>query len=68
MKKSRTRMTEEDREMIRSMLKRGMVGVDIAYETGRSLATISKIRKEMERNGEGCWHNPGVVSRYIPVL
>ena len=62
------KMTVEEREMIKSMLKRGMVGVDIADKTGRSLTTIGKIRQEIERfEGSNLWHNGGAISSTIKI-
>lgn len=62
------RMTNDEKEMIRSMLKCGMVGVDIASKTGRSLATIGKVRQEIERDeGSNLWHNGGVISSTIKI-
>ena len=62
------RMTNDEKMMIKSMLKCGMVGVDIADKTGRSLATISKIRQEIEREeGSNLWHNCGMISSMIKI-
>ena len=59
------RMTVDERMKIVGMLRRGMTGYEIAYETGRSEATIGKVRRELQREGFDVWHRPGVMSRYI---
>lgn len=60
------RVTNDEKEMIRSMLKAGMTGLDIESKTGRSLSTISKIRQEIERTeGSNLWHNGGRIASTI---
>lgn len=62
------RISKDEREMIRSMLNAGMTGLDINSKTGRSLATISKIRQEIERTeGSNLWHNGGAISSTIKI-
>lgn len=59
------RITADEKNWIVSLLKSGLIGDEIAEKTGRSTATISKIRKEVELDGFDIWHNAGVVSRGI---
>lgn len=62
------RISKDEREMIRSMLNAGMTGLDINSKTGRSLATISKIRQEIERTeGSNLWHNGSAISSMIKI-
>lgn len=59
------RISIDEKNWIKSLLKSGLIGDEIAEKTGRSTATISKIRKEIETEGFDIWHNAGVVSRGI---
>lgn len=59
------KITVEEKNWIVSLLKSGLIGDEIAEKTGRSTATISKIRKEVEQEGFDIWHNAGIVSRGI---
>lgn len=52
----RFRMTPESKELIVSMLKRGITGAEIAYDVGCSTATVTKIRKELQAQGLNYWH------------
>lgn len=58
-------ITEETIERIRMLLKAGKTGLDISDQTGVSISTICRIRKELEREGFDIWHVGGAVSRYI---
>lgn len=59
------KITVEERNWIVSLLKSGLIGDEIAERTGRSTASITKIRKEVEQEGFDIWHNAGIVSRGI---
>lgn len=59
------RVSEIKKEQVKALLKCGKTGLDISDQVGISLATINKIRKELERTGFDIWHRPGVVSKYI---
>lgn len=62
------KVTADEKMMIRAMLNSGMTGIDISEKTGRSLATISKIRQEIEKTeGSNLWHNGGLISSYIAI-
>lgn len=59
------KIDEYTKMQVRNALKSGMVGLDVASRTGVSTATVTKIRKEMEREGFDIWHTAGKVSKYI---
>ena len=60
-------VTTEEKERIISMLKSGMIGEQIAEETGRSQATIGRIRKELRKDGFDIWGRGSVIAESIPV-
>lgn len=59
------RISIDEKNWIISLLKSGLIGDEIAEKTGRSVGTISKIRKEVESKGFDIWHKAGIVSRGI---
>ena len=59
------RLTVDEKIRIEGLIKTGMTGYEISDLTGRSEATITKIRKELERKGFDIWHRPGCLSRYV---
>lgn len=58
------KISEAKKEQIRMLLKSGKTGLDISDQVGVSQTTITKIRKEMEREGFDIWHVGGALSRY----
>ena len=56
------RISEQKKEEIRMILKTGLTGYEVAEQTEVSIATVNKIRKELEREGFDIWHRGGVVS------
>lgn len=66
-RKPRTKITEGMRDTIKVMIKSGKVGCDIAYEMGVSIGAVSKIRKELKKEGyPDIWHPEpgGVISNW----
>ena len=63
----RTRLTDDEKEKIRSLLKSGMTTDQICDATGRSCVTVSRIRNELKYEGFDIWHRPGALSQYTPV-
>lgn len=64
MKRTYTKMNDELKNTIVTMLKSGMTGCDIAYATGVSQSAICKIRKQVEASGYNLWHKGGALSAY----
>ena len=56
------KISESKKSEIMNALKCGMVGIEVADRTGVSVATVNKIRKELEVNGFDIWHRPGKIS------
>ena len=59
------RITVEEKDLIAALLKSGLIGAEVAEKTGRSIASVNKIRKEIQVAGFDIWHNGGVVSSSI---
>ena len=54
-------ISEEKKARIKSMLKTGYRGYEIAEMTGVSTATVTKIRGELQKDGFQIWHTRGGV-------
>lgn len=63
----RVRITNEEKDNIRRMLKSGMTTAQISDETGRSWDSVNNIRKELKLEGFDIWHRPGAMSQFTPV-
>lgn len=59
------RMTAEEKNWIKALLKSGLIGAEVADKTGRSVATVSKVREELEREGFDVWHRGGMIASGI---
>lgn len=60
-------MSQEEKENIVNLLKSGYTGQQIHDKTGRSVATIKKIRQELQKEGFDIWHRPSAIAESIPV-
>ncbi len=58
------RISEQKKEEIRMILKTGLTGYEVAEQAEVSVATVNKVRKELEREGFDIWHRGGVVSSW----
>lgn len=56
------KISNEKKELVKSLLKCGLVGYEIAEKAGVSQSYVTKVRGEIEREGFDIWHNGGVVS------
>ena len=63
----RTKLTNDEKEKIRCMLKSGMTTAQIVDASGRSDVTISRVRNELKLEGFDIWHRPGAMSQFTPV-
>lgn len=52
-------------EKIKGLLKCGMVGDEVAKHAGVSVATVNKVRKEVQKEGFDIWHRGGTISKSI---
>lgn len=59
------KISAEKIDQVRSMLRCGMRGDDIADRVGVSTSTVNKVRKEEQIKGFDIWHKPGVISKTI---
>lgn len=59
------RMTAEEKNWIKALLKSGLIGAEVAEKTGRSIATVTKIRKEIQEEGFDTWHRGGMIASSI---
>lgn len=59
------KISAEKIDKVKSMLRCGMTGGEIADRIGVSVSTVNKVRKEEERKGFDIWHKPGVISKKI---
>lgn len=59
------RISNETKELVKSLLKSGLVGYEVAEKAKVSTATVNKCRKELEEDGFDTWHVGGVVSATI---
>ena len=63
-----TRLSDEERERIRTMLKSGYTRNQIHDATGRSIPVIQKIRDELKQTEDfDIYHKGGTISKTIPV-
>ena len=63
-----TRLSDEERERIRTMLKSGYTRNQIHDATGRSIPVIQKIRDELKQSEDfDIYHKGGTISKTIPV-
>lgn len=63
----RTKLTNEEKDKIRTMLKSGMTTAQITDATGRSDQAVCRIRQELKLEGFDIWHRPGALSQFAPV-
>jgi len=59
------KLSEEKKFEIIQALRCGLTGEQIKDQTGVSLSTICKIRKEEEREGFDIWHVGGKLSSFV---
>lgn len=59
------KLSEEKKFEIIQALRCGLTGEQIKDQTGVSLSTICKIRKEEEREGFDIYHVPGKLARFV---
>lgn len=64
---AKKKLTDEKVFEIKQALKCGLTGYEIAEMTGVSTASVTKIRKELEKGGFDLWHrnDGGLVSSKI---
>ena len=63
-----TRLSDEERERIRTMLKSGYTRNQIHDATGRSIPVIQKIRDELKQTEDfDIYHKGGTIPKTIPV-
>ena len=60
-----SRITKETKELVKSLLKCGLVGYEVAEKAGVSIATVNKCRKELEESGFDIWHIAGRLSMSV---
>lgn len=58
------KISVEKKEEVKMVLRSGLVGYEVAEQTGVSISTVNKIRKELEQSGFDIWHRGGVVSSW----
>ena len=64
---AKKKLTEEKIFEIKQALKCGLTGYEIAEMTGVSTASVTKVRKELEKGGFNLWHrtNGGYMSSRV---
>ena len=61
------RISKEEKETIIDMLKSGYIASIIKDKTGRSEASINKIRKDLQLEGCNLWHKGSPIASSIPI-
>lgn len=61
------RISKEEKETIIGMLKSGYIASIIKDKTGRSEASINKIRKDLQLEGCNLWHKGSQIASSIPI-
>lgn len=60
-------MSVDEKENIFRLLQSGYTGSQIHDMTGRSVATIKKLRQELQKAGFDIWHRGSSIAKSIPV-